>query len=572
MRVARNVVRDIGSEAAASSGGLVQLARWGEHNAERDTHNVLVKQLRLSIPIPLRKLGKGRLNYTVLRLRDWMGYLLQHGLWYVLCGLIRPDAARQERILLQFWNEFQKSHPRHPVYELARSGSLCLARTAPLVYHGDEGRGCRRSAWLVTSYHSLIGRGIRPGDKNHTRKYVKLRPNFVGHSFTTRFLQASMPKASYEDDVVFQALLSQCVEESRYMSSEGILHAPTNKRYHAIILNVVGDWQWLVKAGNLRRSYTHAVKHGTPPANPIGICHKCLAGTQGHDFEAAGSRTPSWLGTMGQGNPFAEPKSPLCQLMHAGCEADIFAWDLWHAYHLGVGRAFVGSTLALLSATFDGASKDRRFAQLTSHFLRWCRSTNRSPTLKRITKETIGWEVDSNFPAATWYKGSMTTIMTEYVEYATSNLDFEDDLLNKAGEAAQAMNTFLRGLYSNDLFLSADLAKTLGEQGLRFLRRYSYLAKAAHDQGRTLYVLLPKLHILQHLCLVDLLKASETSSSILNPVCQSVQMDEDYIGRNSRLARHVHPAKSVERCVQRHLQQAYEKYVAAGLIVRDATD
>ena len=134
-------------------------------------------------------------------------------------------------------------------------------------------------------------------------------------------------------------------------------------------------------------------------------------------------------------------------------------------------------------------------------------------------------------------------------------------------EAVQSINVCFSGLYKGDAFLLANEAKFLGETGLRFLRRYSALAKTANDNQMSLFVLLPKLHILQHLMLKDLAIPSETQQYILNPLCLSVQQSEDFIGRNSRLARRVHPTLCARRCLQRHLQLARCKYVEAGYLV-----
>ena len=198
VRVARNVVRDIGVESAAKSPGLLKVARCSESNAERDTHRVLVKQCKLGLPIPLRRLGRGELDYTVLRLRDWFQWLVNSNCIHTLTGLTAPDHTRERCILKEFWSRYRSSNGDHPVFRLAAQGRLKLESTVPLLYHGDEGRGRRRMPFLVTSWFSMIGRGARPADRraratNVRKPYVKLRPNFKGHSFVTRYLQDAWP-------------------------------------------------------------------------------------------------------------------------------------------------------------------------------------------------------------------------------------------------------------------------------------------------------------------------------------------------------------------------------------------
>ena len=198
MRVARDLVSDVGEAAAARSGGLLQLARSSTSNAERDSRKVLVKRCRLSLEpfVPLSELKCGEQKVTVLRLKTWMQFLVDKRLFHIVPGLIRRDEARQEAILAQFWTNYKISHPKHPVFELERQGRVCLSRCAPLVYHGDEGRGRRRIPFLITSYSPILGRGSEPADKYRKKHgirkdYAKLTTNLKGHSFTNRFLQAA---------------------------------------------------------------------------------------------------------------------------------------------------------------------------------------------------------------------------------------------------------------------------------------------------------------------------------------------------------------------------------------------
>ena len=77
----------------------------------------------------------------------------------------------------------------------------------------------------------------------------------------------------------------------------------------------------------------------------------------------------------------------------------------------------------------------------------------------------------------------------------------------------------------------------------------------------------PKIHVLQHVFLVDLVLAADRGPWVVNPICYSVQQSEDFIGRNSRVARKVHPSQASRRCLERHLLLGYKKYCEAGLLV-----
>ena len=133
----------------------------------------------------------------------------------------------------------------------------------------------------------------------------------------------------------------------------------------------------------------------------------------------------------------------------------------------------------------------------------------------------------------------------------------DDPWLNLTGQAAVAIHDCISGLYKADALLTPPQAHELGEFGLRFLRRYAELARLAVQAARPPGVLLPKLHILHHICLQDLVLASRKYDYMLTPVFWSVQTSEDFIGCTSRVARKVHPSQCARRCLERHLALAY---------------
>ena len=575
--MAQNVVRDFGEEAASSS-GLSRLSKCNVRSAERDAHRVLSKGFKLTLPIPLFKLGRGKkLSHAVLCLKDWISFMLTKNCWHILTGLVRPDQQREADILQEFWRKFRLSQPEHPVFKLEEDGSLELCRTVPLLWHGHEGRGRRRQPFLVTSFHSFLGRGIRPGLRAQKKAgvqkaYLKLKPNFVGHAYTHRMLHTALAKSAFEDDEVFSAVLDHCVQQAHFMQTTGVVNPHSKKRHFAILLGVTGDWAFLFKSGRLSRSYSNVEKHVNETKVPAGICHLCRAGQRGFDFEQIQSRHSAWLPTFCTQSPFSEPVTPLTNLLHPpGMQATIFKFDAWHSWHLGVGKSFVASTLALMSNKYIGRSKDSRMALLSADFMSWCRATRHTPTLSKLTASNINWESNTTFPFGSWFKGSVTTTLCSFIQHQLRpqgpDMFEEDDMLALCSEAVLAINTALKGLYENDVFLPASTAREIGEQGLRFLRRYASLARKAVDNGQILFCLIPKLHSMHHLLLQDLVLASESFEFVVNPICYSVQLSEDFIGQLSRLSRRVHPSRCSQRRIERHLQLAYSQYVKAGYLV-----
>ena len=73
---------------------------------------------------------------------------------------------------------------------------------------------------------------------------------------------------------------------------------------------------------------------------------------------------------------------------------------------------------------------------------------------------------------------------------------------------------------------------------------------------------MPKSHVVYHM-FADLALAQTTS---MNCLAMAVQLDEDFIGKKSRLARRVAPGTVVQRVVERTLSIAYAHWHDAGYL------
>ena len=127
------------------------------------------------------------------------------------------------------------------------------------------------------------------------------------------------------------------------------------------------------------------------------------------------------------------------------------------------------------------------------------------------------------------------------------------------------MNLCLRGLFACGVWIKSARADRLARLGLAFLDSYARLARMTHRLGLRRFGLIPKLHFCHHLFL-ELLHQSQASGSesncwSLNPLSFSVQMQEDYIGRPSRVSRRVTPkAPQAKRTLQGVLLAMYAEY------------
>ena len=569
---ARSVVEDLGVSSTARSGGLTELAGCKEQNSERDCRRLLVTKYRLSLPVERSVLGTS--NIPILTMTSWLNFMLRNNCWHVLCGLVNPNKVREADILKNFWQKYRKVCPQHDVFKMAAAGDLKLERTAPILLHGDEGRGRKHTAYLVVSFRGLLGRGIQPGQREKRSKkvrkpYLKQLCNYKGHSYTSRYMIAGLRKCDYTggNSDVFPALMSSCSEQAQSVATTGALDLE-GQRCWLMLLGITGDWPWLHKSGGFKRSFHNAQKRKNQVvAN--GICHECRAGQNNIAFEQIGTQRPCWVQTLYEEDPFTE-LSPFRHVPHnRGKLPSMWMWDFFHTWHLGIAKRFIGSTLALLSMVEQGGSVDERFALLSNRYLSWCSRTKHRSHVQSISKETIAWQTTGIFPCGIWHKGELSTVLMLFLEATFIERDFPDEpLLGLVKEATNAINSAIRIMYKSDLWLTVDQCYEVAGHGLRFLRRYEELARQSMDRGMNLFEFAPKIHPLQKIFL-RLHWGATSNIEQLNPLSVSVQQCEDFISRPSRLSRRVAGGSiAPQRVMDRYLMACYSQWIAAKYIVR----
>lgn len=540
-------------------------------NPERDCHRVLVKQFELTLKVERSTLGKMS-HIPLLLIRHWFAFLIQNSCIHILHGLDAPDTVREETILQSFWCKFRELHPTHMVFQQADMGRLLLKRCIPLLIHGDEGRGRKHVAHFVLSFHSMLGFGFKKDQSTpRKRKRERMECNFEGHTYTNRYLIATLRKRDYSDEQseVWKLLMNMVAEESRFMWEVGVAN-DDGRRYWGIVVGLIGDWPFLHKCGGFSRSFNNIQRRAVVRSEPVGICHLCRAGQRNVSFEQLETRRPVWLSTMFVQDPFVEISPFAEKLLHEpGREAALWCFDWFHTMHLGVMKNFIGSVLALLSLEEPYGSIDDRFAALSESYKLWCHQNVRRCHVAKLTKEMIGWETTSQYPTGTWHKGSLSTVLMEYLEYRFSQRAFQDhELLGLAGEACFAIQRCSRALYRSGVWIEPQEAYLISELGFKFLRRYCQMASLSKRLGKSYFIFQPKIHVLHHF-LVDLHAASQRNIASVNPLAKSCQQSEDFIGRPARLSRRVTAQKPVlHRIMDRYLQSAYHKFIKCKYLVR----
>ncbi|CAE7221252.1 unnamed protein product, partial [Symbiodinium sp. CCMP2456] len=355
IRTARNVVKDVGLEKARGIGGLLPLARISQTHSEKGAHSLLSKKLGLALQIPLSETpceqadGEPPNRFQRISMVDWARYFSKHGHWHILAGLRKPDEAREGRIWKTWWERYRLYEPSHPIFQAADANKIDLSKTIRVLLHGDEGRGRRRAAFFILSFHSILGRGtlqslgktdkeLHSSTKKVRKSYLKMNLNFVGHSYTNRFVTAVLPRAAYgESDKHFYDALSAAYDDAKYLETVGVQNRQGDRRW-LCLLKTVGDWPFLAKAGRLQRTYASSVKQVNQAES--GICHRCEAGFPHAPFEQIGTRRPAWLRTVNASSPFLLGSWPPAVRLVDNTDrlAEHFAFDLFHTFHLGAGK------------------------------------------------------------------------------------------------------------------------------------------------------------------------------------------------------------------------------------------
>ena len=581
VRTAKAVTEEVPEVAQSSIG---RLATIPEKNSERDVQR-LASRFKLTLPVPLSTFKVGRQTIHYIKMTDWAKFLLSQNLWHHLTGLDKPDAEKCEMSWSLFWKRYREYQPSHDIFQRP---NFDFSRCCGLMLHGDEGRGLRKTAVLVLAAHSILGYGIRTSPQKRKEFLHKL--NYTKSTWTTRFLLGILPKWLYcldggDDDEdeepqamdgdnlqsdVFECLLDAMSKDLANLFENGVVSPLDGQRYYFCIINVCGDWPFLQRAGHLGRTFYNAAKHSKATrVEPKGICHQCLADRHGILWEDFESRPPPWEDTRNLESPFISPPA-LLQRPHARNDhTELFAWDLFHSWHLGCGKPFLGTAIIVLatSSIFAGGV-DKRLEDVTQNFLTWCDQNRLKPHLRKLCKASLSWTTTANYPSGVWSKGHTTRVLNKWflaVCAANARAVAGDELLTIAHQCAICIERFLKGLYSYEIWIPSRAASEIASYGLSFLRFYGLGASVSYGLLKRLFLLQPNFHRFHHIAW-GLHVAAKDMEWVPNPLIWATQPEEDYIGRPSRISRRVSPRLTVLRTLQRSLIAARAAYRDAGLL------
>ena len=115
-----------------------------------------------------------------------------------------------------------------------------------------------------------------------------------------------------------------------------------------------------------------------------------------------------------------------------------------------------------------------------------------------------------------------------------------------------AMNKALSTMYRSGYWLQKAKAECVGKLMFVFLCQYAICADLTLRQGKRRFALIPKHHMLAHDA-YDLLHQSSKAGWCENPVSRTNQIQEDFIGRPSRMSRRVNTRNMARAVILRSL-------------------
>ena len=391
IRTAQAMVQEV-PEAAHSS--ISSLAQCGESHSERDTHR-LANRFRLSVNIPISTMKVGEVLMPYLKMSHWAQFLISQGLWHHLAGLKQRDPERTAAIWRTFWDRYRCINPNHEIYK--RTG-LDLGSVCALMIHGDEGRSQKKAPIMVLAAHSILGFGLSTS-KVPKDEYLSMKLNYESPTWTTRFLLAVAPRHFYADnDDHMQNMMNAISLDLQSLYNDGVPTLDGNQVYFCP-LALMGDWPFVAKAGALSRSFLNISKHANARSAPKGICHRCQADRVGWEWENFEPETPTWLQSENTLSPYVVEPAVLMLPMNRENTPKWFAWDLFHAWHLGAGKSFMASAFVLLcmSALYFG-SIDSRIEACSSDFFCMVQRHQKATIHSEVNKGNAGLAANLKLP------------------------------------------------------------------------------------------------------------------------------------------------------------------------------
>lgn len=136
------------------------------------------------------------------------------------------------------------------------------------------------------------------------------------------------------------------------------------------------------------------------------------------------------------------------------------------------------------------------------------------------------------------------------------------DALTPKDAGTKSLNLAIGAMYIMGYWVRRQDGICIARHLLNFLQLYQKCAAWSMRARRNRYPIKPKMRMVAH-CAQRMLREASLSTWITNPISESVQMQEDYIGKPSRLSRRVHAGAIHKRTMSRALICSMEALLAS---------
>ena len=337
-------------------------------------------------------------------------------------------------VLKEWWARFRAVEPDHGYFAHAEQHQIPLEQVVPFLSHADDGRSYKHLGIWILSSAGALGRGLsRHVEGNRHKEPLKengMGANFLGQTWTTQYMFTSVLKTYYSKyKTLIDDLTAIYAEDVGKLFTEGVTSANGEKVYLAH-MGMKGDLPMLSKMGNFKRCWTHVPRQASSRKQCSGICHLCLAGREGNPAYPFEDVRPgaAWTTTLFQevAWPVDSPPKILQSLpLSAKDQMNFFNSDIWHNWHLGMSKHFLGSAfVALVENNFHAlpaGSVDVKFAALTDMYLKFHRERKCSPFLGEISRDTMTFPASTATPIGRWSKAQVSTELMLFLDHLGSN-------------------------------------------------------------------------------------------------------------------------------------------------------
>ena len=358
-----------------------------------------------------------------ITMTSWIQCLFKTERLHYLTGA--ADGMERRKLCCEFWKRVQQTRPEHPVFSWASAGTIRLEDCVPLLHHGDEGRSYRKTPIMIVSTHGLLGSGSHKTERPKGKVSLKedeMNLNFIGSTMTTHYIFTAMPQSLYKNDPqALDIMLSLYAEDLKKLAEDGttVMENGERRKLWFVCFGAKGDLPYLGRAGSFSRTFSMCAKKSVSKNLCKGICFMCDAGREGlasgpcpwEDFRS----NAIWIRTLGL-EPGFDENGPLLQIPHDHSPM-FYRLDIWHCWHLGVGKSFLASALvALLEAQASDGTMDFRLEQMFADYAAHCKRTKVYAFLTNFTRDFLGWDKASGMPTGHWSKGHVTTRLFVWLE------------------------------------------------------------------------------------------------------------------------------------------------------------